>query len=60
MRYRDAKRLHNGDEVTVGRGKDAFVATVKEVHDYPALRRVTLAVVCGTSWHPDLLHTDVH
>jgi hypothetical protein len=51
MKYRNAVKLHNGDEVTIGRGKDSFQATVKNVKNYQEDKVCEFDVLCGSTWH---------
>lgn len=61
MRYRQARKLHNGDEVTVGYGYNSFKATVKDVHDYRFSKECRIDVVTiFNTYHYNLLHTDIH
>lgn len=47
MRYRDAKNLHNGDEVT--RKEDKAVLTVKSIELFGQYKKVKLNCVCGNT-----------
>lgn len=52
MRYRDAKNLHNGDQVT--RKKDKLVLTVNSVEVYGQYKKVKLMCLLPHSAGGDL------
>lgn len=57
MKYRDAKKLHNGDEVI--RKSDKAVLTVKDIEVYGQNRIVRLNCVTVANTAVSLFHDEV-
>ena len=57
MKYRDAKKLHNGDEVI--RKTDKLSLTVKDVEVYGQNRMVRLNCVTNSNETVSLFHDEV-
>jgi hypothetical protein len=57
MKYRDAKKLHNGDEVI--RKSDKAILTVKDVEVYGQNRVVRLNCVTAANAAVSLFHDEV-